>query len=414
MPRTRMMEGYRALDLTDEKGFLCGKILAELGVDVIKVEKPGGDPARMIGPFWRDQTDPEKSLYWFAYNSSKRGITLDIETEKGKEIFRELVKTADFVIESFAPGFLDALGFGYSELSRIKEDIILTSITPFGQNGPYSRYHATDLTIMSMAGELFLTGDSDRRPVNISLPQACLHAGADAAVGSMLAHHHRRMTGKGQHVDVSMQHSAAWFLAQTVPHWEVDGIILGRVGTFRTSSRGTLQRQVWPCKDGFIFFFMIGGQQGAKTCRQLVKWMDEEGMANEFLRTYEWEQFDMATATQDLIDKISKPIAEFFMTRTKKEALHAAVSKGISISPLMGNKDLLEDPNLAARDFWMPVEYPKLKAAIPYPRQFVRSSENETATRFRAPCIGEHNSEIYGELGLDGKRLESLKKAGVI
>jgi crotonobetainyl-CoA:carnitine CoA-transferase CaiB-like acyl-CoA transferase len=414
MQRNRMLEGCRALDLTDEKGFLCGKILAELGVDVIKVERPGGDSARKIGPFWHDEVDPEKSLYWFAYNSSKRGITLDIATEYGQRIFRDLVKTADFVIEAFDPGHMDNLGFGYQDLCRIKKDIILTSITSFGQKGPYSQYKALDLIIMGMAGELFLTGDSDRRPVNISLAQACLHAGADAAVGSMLAYHHRRKTGEGQHVDISLQQSAAWFLAQTIPHWEIDKLILGRVGTFRTSSRGTLQRQVWPCKDGFIFFFMIGGQQGAKTCRQLVKWMSEEGMATEFLQTYEWEKFDMAGATQELIDRISQPIAEFFRTRTKKEALDAAMSRNISICPLMGMQDLIVDPNLAARSFWMPMEYSELNATIPYPRQFARSSENEMGTKSRAPLIGEHNAEVYGELGLSNEQIAAMRESGVI
>jgi crotonobetainyl-CoA:carnitine CoA-transferase CaiB-like acyl-CoA transferase len=410
-----MMEGYRALDLTDKKGFLCGKILAELGVDVIKIEMPGGDPARKTGPFWHDEVDPEKSLYWFAYNSSKRGITLNLEAEEGKRLFRKLARTADFVIESFAPGVLDKLGFGYPELTRIKKDIILTSITPFGQSGPYSRYQATDLTLMGMAGELFMTGDSDRRPVNISLPQACLHAGADAAVGSMLAHHHRRMTGEGQHVDVSMQQSVAWFLSTTIPYWELDKTILGRVGTFRNiNSMGVVQRQVWPCKDGFVFFLMMGRQQGAKTCRQLVKWMDEAGMANEFLLNFEWELFDMATASQELIDTISQPIAAFFKTRTKQEALEAALSRSISLCPLMGNRDLLDDPNLAARGFWMPMEHSELKTAIPYPRQFARSSENEMETRSRAPLIGEHNAEIYGELGLSGDRLAELRQAGII
>jgi crotonobetainyl-CoA:carnitine CoA-transferase CaiB-like acyl-CoA transferase len=414
MQSIRMMEGYRALDLTDEKGFLCGKILAELGVDVIKVEKPGGDGSRNIGPFWHDRIDPAKSLYWFAYNSSKRGITLDLEKDEGKKIFRDMVQTADFVIESFTPGDLDKLGFGYEELSRIKNDIILTSITPFGQKGPYSQYQALDLVIMGMAGELFMTGDSDRRPVNISMPQACLHAGADAAVGSMLAHHHRRKTGEGQHVDISMQQSAAWFLAQTIPHWDIDKLILGRVGTFRTSSRGTLQRQVWPCKDGFVFFFMIGGRQGAKTCRQLVRWMNEEDLANEFLLAYEWEKFDMATATQELIDKISLPIAEFFKTRTKKEALDAAMSRNISICPLMGMKDLIVDPNLSARGFWEQMDFPGTSDTIPYPKQFARSSENDLATRFRAPQIGEHNAEVYSELGLSPERIEALRQTGVI
>jgi crotonobetainyl-CoA:carnitine CoA-transferase CaiB-like acyl-CoA transferase len=414
MTRTRMLEGYRALDLTDEKGFLCGKILSELGVDVIKVEKPGGDRARQVGPFWHDQADPEKSLYWLSYNSSKRGITLDLEVEDGKRIFRDLAKTADFIIESFAPGEMGALGFGYEDLCRIKKDIILVSITPFGQTGPYSGYQASDLTLMGMAGELFMTGDSNRPPVNIGQPQACLHAGADAAVGCMLAHHHRRISGEGQHVDVAMQHSAAWFLAQTIPHWEIDKLILGRVGTFRTSSRGTLQRQVWPCKDGFVFFFMIGGQQGAKTCRQLVKWMNEEGMANEFLLAYEWERFDMATATQELIDTISHPIAEFFKTRTKKEALDAAMSRNISICPLMGMQDLLVDPNLAAREFWTPMEHPELGTTVSYPKQFARSSENEMSTRSRAPLIGEHNAEIFGELGMTVEQIAILKKSGII
>jgi crotonobetainyl-CoA:carnitine CoA-transferase CaiB-like acyl-CoA transferase len=414
MPPHRMLEGYRALDLTDDKGFLCGKILAELGVDVIKVEKPGGDSARCIAPFWHNQGDPEKSLYWFAYNSSKRGITLDIESDTGRNIFCDLVRSADFVIESFDPGRMDALGLGYSDLCKIKNAIILTSITSFGQKGPYSQYRALDLVIMGMAGELFLTGDSDRRPLNISLPQACLHAGADAAVGSMLALHHKRKTGEGQHVDVSLQQSAAWFLAQTIPHWEIDKLILGRVGTFRTSSRGTLQRQVWPCKDGFIFFFMIGGQQGAKTCRQLVKWMNEEGMGTEFLNTYQWEKFDMASATQELIDQISKPIADFFKTRTKKEALDAAMARNISICPLMGMLDLLVDKNLIARDFWMPLEHRELAETISYPRQFARSSENNMETKSRAPLIGEHNAEIYGELGLSEARMNALRQSGVI
>jgi crotonobetainyl-CoA:carnitine CoA-transferase CaiB-like acyl-CoA transferase len=159
---------------------------------------------------------------------------------------------------------------------------------------------------------------------------------------------------------------------------------------------------------------MIGGQQGAKTCRQLVKWMNEEGMANEFLLAYEWERFDMATATQELIDTISHPIAEFFKTRTKKEALDAAMSRNISICPLMGMRDLLVDPNLSAREFWKPMEHPELGATISYPKQFARSSENEMETKSRAPLIGEHNDEIFGELGLSQKRIAELKNIGVI
>ncbi|MEE8419571.1 MAG: CoA transferase, partial [Dehalococcoidales bacterium] len=132
-----MLSPYRVLDLTDEKGLLCGKILGDLGADVIKIERPGGDPARRLGPFYKNEPDPEKSLFWFALNTSKRGITLDIETAGGQEIFKQLVKGADFVIESFSPGYLDKLGLGYPALEKINPGLILVSITPFGQTGPY-------------------------------------------------------------------------------------------------------------------------------------------------------------------------------------------------------------------------------------------------------------------------------------
>jgi crotonobetainyl-CoA:carnitine CoA-transferase CaiB-like acyl-CoA transferase len=230
----------------------------------------------------------------------------------------------------------------------------------------------------------------------------------------LIAYHHRKKTGEGQHVDVSLQQSVAWFLATAIPYWEVDGIIQGQVGTFRSGSSSTVQRQVWPCKDGYVFFFMIGGMQGAKTCRQLIKWMDDEGRDDEFLMAFNWESFDMATVTQEVIDKISKPIAEFFLTRTKKEVLDAAITRNISICPLFGMEDLLNDKNLAVRGFWSPIEHPELNSTIPYPRHFVTSSEEEVITRFRAPLIGEHNGEIYGEIGLSEKNIMALKEAGVI
>lgn len=411
---SKLLKGLRALDLTDEKGFLCGQVLAQLGVDVVKIEPPGGDPSRRVGPFWHDVADGAKSLYWFAYNTDKRGITLDIETNDGKRIFMDLVRGADFVIESFEPGYMERTGLGFDVLKSVNKGIILTSITPFGQTGPYRDYKAADIVLTGMSGELFLTGDSDRPPVNVSLPQACLHAGSDAAVGSMLAYHARKKTGEGQRVDVSLQHSLAWFLATTVPYWEIDHVILGRVGTFRSGSVNTVQRQVWPCKDGYVFFFMIGGQQGAKTCRQLVKWMVDEGARDEFLMSYEWEQFDMASATQDLIDRISKPIADFFVTRTKKETLDAAISRNISICPLFSMEDILKDPHLAVRAYWKYLEHPELKESIPYPRRFVRSSMASTDVEFRAPLVGEHNSEIYGEMGFSPEAIVALKEAGII
>ena len=411
-----MLKGCRALDLTDEKGFLCGKILADLGADVIKIERPGGDTSRRIGPFWADIPDPEKSLYWFAYNSNKRGITLNLAAADGREIFKKLVKRADFVIESFPPGYLDELGIGYTRLNEINKGIIWASITPCGQRGPYSRYKDSDLVVMGMSGTMYQTGESDGPPVHISMPQAGLHAGADAAVGSMIAYYHREKIGEGQQVDVSMQQSAAWFQANAIPVWELNEGILKRAGAFRagTSNDRAGQRQVWPCKDGYVFFNVIGGQQGAKTLRALTAWLDSEGMATQFLLTKEWDNFDMFRVTREEMDQISEPIGAFFLKHTGKELLEEAVPRQVSIGPLFSMQDLLTDECLKTRNFWTQIEHPELGASLTYPKEFVKSTEESLATRFRAPLIGEHNAEIYNQIGLSKQELVVFEQAGII
>lgn len=410
-----MLNHCRALDLTDDKGFLCGKILADLGADVIKIERPGGDSSRCLGNFFRDIPDPEKSLYWFAYNSNKRGITLNIESDEGREIFKNLVKTADFVIESFPPHHMDNLGLGYADLSQIKKDIIMASITPFGPEGPYGSYKDSDIVVMGMSGTLYQTGETDGPPVHISMPQACLHAGADAAVGIMMAYHHREMTGEGQQVDVSMQQSAAWFQANAVPTWELNQKILKRAGAFRAGmSKSVGQRQVWPCQDGYVFFNVIGGRTGAKTLSALVDWMKEDGLATDFLLNMDWDTFDMFTVTGEEMENISNPVGEFFRRHTSHELLEGAVPRGVSIGPLSSMEDLLNDECLNTRNFWKEIEHPELGTTITYPREFVKSSEVDCSTQFRAPLIGEHNEEVYQEMGLSSQDLAKLKQAGTI
>ncbi|MCK4273832.1 MAG: CoA transferase [Dehalococcoidales bacterium] len=410
-----MLNHCRALDLTNDKGFLCGKVLADLGADVIKIERPGGDSSRKIGGFWGDVPDPEKSLYWFAYNSNKRGITLNIESAEGREIFKKLVKTADFVIESFPPDYMDKLGLGYSSLSEINRGIIMASITPFGREGPYRDYKDSDIVVMGMSGTLYQTGESDGPPVYISMPQACLHAGADAAVGVMIAYHYREMTGEGQHVDVSMQQSAAWFQANAIPTWELNRKNLKRAGAFRAGmSKDVGQRQVWPCRDGYVFFNVIGGRTGAKSLSALVEWMEADGGATDFLRNMEWDNFDMFTVTREEMGRISGPVGEFFLRHTRKELLAGAVPRGVSIGPLSSMQDLLTDECLNARNFWVEIEHPELGTSITYPRDFVKSSEVDCSTRFRAPLIGEHNAEVYNEIGLSKRELITLEQSGII
>jgi len=410
-----MLNHLRALDLADAKGFLCGKILADLGVNVIKVERPGGDPSRAIGPFWGGKPDPEKSLNWFAYNSNKKGITLDIEKAKGREIFKKLVSTSDFVLESYPSGYLDKLGLSYEYFHKMHQKLIWASITPFGADGPYRDFKDADIVVMGLSGTLYQTGEADGPPVHISIPQAALHAGADAAVGCMVAYYHREKTGLGQRVDVSMQQSAAWFQANSIPTYELNGAILKRAGAFRAGmSSQVAQRQVWPCRDGYVFFNVIGGRTGAKTLSALVAWMDEEKLATEFLLHLDWDNFDMFTVTQDVMNRISGPVGEFFLGHTRKELLMGAVPRGVSIGPLSSMQDLLDDENLKARDYWTRLEHAELGTSITYPKEYIRSSLMDFSTRSRAPLVGEHNNEIYKELGLSEQDLNSLETNGII
>ena len=410
-----LLEPMRVIDLTDEKGYLCGRLLGDLGADVIKVERPGGDPGRRLGPFYHDLPHPEKSLYWFSYNANKRGITLNIETADGKELLFKLVKTADVVIESFSPGYLGKLNLGYKALSEVNPGIILTSISPFGQTGPYSHFEGSDIVLMAMGGYMYTCGDPDRPPLRMSYPQAYLFASAEGAVGTLIAYYHREITGEGQHVDVSAQHSVTWTtLGFAWP--SLTGKALPRVGQFRVGLSATAQqRHLWPCKDGFVSFQIYGRKFGAKANRALTQWMDEEGMATDFLKVMDWENFDMSQATQATMDQIEEPIGRFFLIHTKAELEEGALKRDIFLYPVCNMSDVFASPQLKERGYWVEVDHPELGVSITYPGPWVQGSEKVWSMRRRAPLIGEHNHEIYKEeLGLSDTELLVLREAGII
>lgn len=412
-----MLTPFRALDLTDDKGFLCGKILGDLGVDVIKVEPPGGDPARSISPFYHDTPDPEKSLFWLAYNANKRSITLNIETRDGREIFERLVQGADFIIESFPPGYLDGLGLGYSVLSKVNARLIMASITPFGQAGPYRDYCADDIVVCAMGGQMYLNGDPDRSPVRISFPQAFLQASAAAATAMLIAHYHAETTGEGQWIDVSAQESMIWATSiEARLFWELNQVLQRRTGPLNLRpSVSLIRRHTWPCQDGFISFLLMGGIRGARTNRALVEWMDSEGIAPPFLKEIEWAKFNVEAVHQDLISNIEEAFSQFFLIHTMEELYAGAVKRGIMLDPATTIRDIVEDPQLAARNFWEDVEHPELGTTITYPRNCIGSSELGSRIQYRAPLIGEHNEDIYwNELGFSREEIEVLEQGGII
>jgi len=406
---------FRALDLADEKGSLCGRILGDLGADVIKIEKPGGDPSRKIGPFYHNTPDPEKSLHWFAYNANKRGITLNIESSDGQEIFRKLVGSADFVIESFPPGYMDGLALSYPELSRVNPRIIMVSITPFGQTGPYAAYKTSDMVAMAMGGLAHLTGNPDRAPMPLGGTQAYVNAGVQAALGALVAHYHCGTSGRGQWVDVSIQESVVRTLLNALNYWQIRGRNVRRAAPYRIIGGIAWQRLVWDCKDGYVSFSLWGGAVGAPGNRALVEWMDSEGMAPNFVMDMYWQTFDMTSVTQEDLDHVSQPITEFFKTHTMNELYQGALKKRIMLYPVHTIKEVVEDAHLEARGFWTDVEHPELDANITDPGAFVKLSNNPMGIWRRAPLIGEHNREVYQEeLGFSKQELTILKQGAII
>jgi crotonobetainyl-CoA:carnitine CoA-transferase CaiB-like acyl-CoA transferase len=415
-----LLGGCRVLDLADEKGMLCGKLLGDLGADVIKIEPPGGDPARNIGPFYKGIPHPEKSLFWFYTNLHKRGITLNIETPDGKEIFKKLVKTADFVVESLEPGYLDSLGLGYSELEKLNPRIVMTSITPFGQTGPYAHYKTTDIVGVAMGGMVYIYGESDRPPNRISAPQFYFLGGLHGAVGSMIAHYHRELTGEGQHVDVSCQEAVVLSLMIVAEIWDMLKFNYRGMGPYYAGARpGGLplfSRVIYPCKDGHVFLLVTGASQAGMVAssKALVEIANREGMALE-LKDYPWQTIDAATITQEELTRITDPISDFIKTKTKAELFGVALQRGILLSPIATVKDVAESPQLAARKFWEEVEHPELGTVITYPGYPIKISKTPYRVQRRAPLIGEHNKEVYElELGLSKDQLAMLKSHGVI
>ncbi len=410
-----MLGPYRVLDLTDEKGLLCGKMLGDLGADVIKIEPPGGDASRGIGPFYHDQVHPENSLFWLAYNTSKRGVTLDIETPQGREIFERLAKTADFVVESFPPGYLVRLGLGYSALERINPRLIMVSITPFGQTGPYRDYKAPDIVAWAIGGHTYQMGNQDRPPLRISHhSHSFLHAAGDATVGALLALRHRRLTGRGQQVDVSIQEAVLHSTDQSETTGRSDAIGAHRHRE-EPGPRPELKRTaLWPCRDGHVIWIFWFGFSGRWTA-PLVEWMDEVGEGDDFLRGFDFTNFDVAGMTPEILERIAEPTRRFFAKRTRAELYHRALTHRIQLYPVATSADIAVDEQLAGRGFWVDLEHPGSGDTIRYPGAFVQASAAPVRVERRPPLIGEHNREVYQEeLGITTDRLAALRESGVI
>ncbi|MBI4641019.1 MAG: CoA transferase [Candidatus Tectomicrobia bacterium] len=395
------LDGYRVLDLADSKGLYCTKLMADLGADVIKVEPPGGDSSRDLGPFYHHELHREKSLSFFNLNTNKRSITLNLEKADGREIFKQLVKNADIMVETFPPRYLDALGLGYSVLREMNRRLVMTSITPFGQEGPYRDYNASDIVGVAMGGQMYLCGFPDKPPVRPGASQGYHQASLHAAVGTLLALYYREMTGEGQHVDTSMQEAVSMSLETTQQFFDLTGEVRKRTGReYRRPASG-----LFKCQDGYVF---VGAERGWDA---LVDWMTSKGMGGDLND----EKYKDPQIRLNEIDHIHDLFIPFVMSQTRAELYEEAQRRRIILAPVQDIKEIVEDPQLEARGYFYKVEHTELNDTLTYPGPPYHLSETPWQIRRRPPLIGEHNSEIYeGELGYTKAQLAILKSGGVI
>ena len=401
-----LLPPYRILDLAGGPGVFCTKLLADYGADVIKIEPPSGDYGRSKGPFLGDEPHPERSMYFLYYNTNKRSITLNLETELGRAIFKRLAATADAVVESFPVGYLKGLGLDYGTLSETNPGLVMASVTPFGQEGPWKDYKSSDLIAMAASGYMQITGDPDEPPVRQGNEQSHFPGAQYAAVAILAALYYRdALGGTGQYIDVSQQESLITYYTDAHPAvlWMQLEQNVTRVGT---NSTLVIPLGAYPCQDGWI-------SAGVITPREwegLSQWIYEV-TGNEEVLSEQYKGGNQERAPH--IDLISAMFMDFTMRFTAEYLFHEGQKRNLVFIPVNNVADLVGDPQLEASNFWTEMDHPQV-GSLKYPLGVFNSEDVSPSARV-APQLGQDNRAIYcQELGYRIEELTFLRAAGVI
>ncbi|MCH7605856.1 MAG: CoA transferase [Chloroflexi bacterium] len=405
-PDDSLFPPYRVLDLTDEKGVFCTKLLADYGADVIRVEPPSGDPGRTRGPFLSGDPHQETSAYFLFYNTNKRSITLDLKTGQGQTLLKQLAAKSDVVVESLPVGYLKRLGLDYDSLREANPGLVMASISPFGQNGPWKDYKSTDLIAMAASGYMQITGEPDQPPVRQGNEQSHFPGAQYAAVAIMAALYYRDMlSGEGQYIDVSLQEALITYYTDAHPAlaWQQLGQNVTRVGT---NSTLVIPLGAFPCKDGWI-------SAGVITPREwdtLAAWIHEV-TGNDEILSEQYRGGNQERAPH--IDIITALFVDFTSRFTADELFHEGQKRNLVFLPVNDVSELLQDPQLEASHLWTELDHPVV-GALKYPLG-VFDSEEVAPSRAAAPLLGQDNQSIYcAELGLTVQELAALRAEGVI
>jgi crotonobetainyl-CoA:carnitine CoA-transferase CaiB-like acyl-CoA transferase len=378
------LAGLRVLELADEKGAYCGKLLADMGADVVKIEPPGGEPQRLYPPFWGDEPGLERGLGFLYSNTGKKSLTLDLSTGEGKNTLRQWLRHADILLETWPPGHLAQLGFSYESLRQHNPGLIVCSISGFGQFGPHCLFKTSDLVACAMGGAMGVIGFADDPPVKLAGSQSYMMASTLAAIGSLVALRYRRQTGLGQQVDISLQEAMLSVSSICgVGKWLEDGIVAQRFGTglFAAVPSG-----VYHCTDGSAYLIV----NRPRHWQALAQWVHEETGNVEILDPMFEGPSSARQPYRELLDYF---IGELSARFSVDDFYREGQRRHLAVTPLHTATSLVTDPHLLSRRFFVELDHPG-QGPLLYPGAPYRLSRTPWRMAGPAPRLGEANEKL--------------------
>jgi len=393
------LAGVKVIDLTHHiAGPYATKLLADFGADVLKVERPGGDPARRLPPFFHDEPHREKSLPFLYLNTNKRSITLNLKTDEGRGILMDLLADADALVENFAPRVMPSLGLDYETLRAHNPGLVCASVSNFGQTGPWRDYRATEIVEYALGGLMYIFGAYDREPLKHAMNQAQFKAGTNLASATLMALYHQRLTGQGQRVDVSIQESITSALRDVINNYTY----LGAVRRRQPNHTGDLTR-LRAVSDGYVL--PNPGIGASLDWQILVDFLDAPELDDP--------KFDNASARLENAEELGEILDQIFATKQKQDIFYAAHEKRFIYGVIDSPPETMENPQIKARGYYIPVQHPDL-GEISFPGAPFLMSGSPWDVQSVAPTLGQHNGEVLGALGYDSQQMAYLTASEVI